>query len=162
MRWSFTSEKWKTRSKKIIDSVVPELQCEALHWRSPGRGLLILRKCANSERVWKVISSPLWAIPKSLCHIDICHMIRLARNASGDLKIFKTPTGKNILWAYGEAIYEIQPQGILNIANKLKTKHIQWQKHKMKVSVATQTLSASGAAAITFLRSTQVKNFMGS
>ena len=67
-------------------------------------------------------------------------MIKLARNASGDLKIFKTPTGENISWAYVEALYEIQQKDILNIANKLKTKHIQWQKHKMKVRVATQTL----------------------
>ena len=32
----------------------------------------------------------------------------------------------------------------------------------MKVSVAAQTLSASVAAAITFLQNIQVKNFMGS
>ena len=94
--------------------------------------------------------------------LDICHMIKLARNALGDLKMFKTPTGENISWAYVEALYEIQQQDILNIANKLKTKHIQWHKHKMKVSVAAQTLSASVAAAITFLRNIQVKNFMGS
>ena len=74
-------------------------------------------------------------------------MIKFARNALGDLKIFKTPTGGFI-----EALYELQQHDILHLANKLKTKHMQWHQHKMKVSVATTTVSASVAAAITFLR----------
>ncbi len=94
--------------------------------------------------------------------LDICHMIKLARNALGDLKIFKMPSGETVSWGFVEALYEIQQQDILHLANKLKTKHIQWHRHKMKVSVATQTLSASVAAAITFLRNIKVENFMGS
>lgn len=62
--------------------------------------------------------------------LDICHMIKLARNALGDLKIFKTPTGETISWGFVEALYEIQQQDILHLANKLKTKHIQWHKPK--------------------------------
>ena len=50
----------------------------------------------------------------------------------------------------------------MHIGNKLKTKHIQWQKHKMNVSIAAQTLSASVSSAITFLRSLQVPEFQDS
>ena len=80
--------------------------------------------------------------------LDICHMLKLARNALGDMKCFVTPTGDKISWEYIKALYDIQQQDILHIGNKLKTKHIQWQKHKMNVSVAAQTLSASVASAI--------------
>ena len=40
--------------------------------------------------------------------------------------------------------------------------HAQWQNHKMKVSVAAQTLSHSVSAAITFLRNLQVPEFKDS
>jgi hypothetical protein len=61
-----------------------------------------------------------------------------------------------------KALYDIQQQHILHLGNKLKTKHIQWQKHKMKVSIAAQTLSASVASAITFLRENHVPEFKDS
>ena len=94
--------------------------------------------------------------------LDICHMLKLARNALGDMKYFVTPTGETISWAYIKALYDIQQQDILHIANKLKTKHAQWQKHKMNVAVAAQTLSASVASAITFLRKNGNPNFKDS
>ena len=37
-------------------------------------------------------------------------------------------------------------------ANKVKKKHVDWTKHKMKVNLAAQTLSSSVATAIDFLR----------
>ena len=40
----------------------------------------------------------------------------------------------------------------LSFANKLKRKHVDWTKYKIKVNLAAQTLSASVAAAIDFLR----------
>ena len=86
-------------------------------------------------------------------------MLKLARNALGDLKVFTTPTQETISWSFVEALYKIQQQDIMHLGNKLKTKHIQWHKHKMKVSVAAQTLSTSVAAAITFLRNIKVDDF---
>ena len=65
-----------------------------------------------------------------------------------------------------EALYELQRQGILHlqVAEKLNAKHIQRHKHKMKVSDCdtTQTLSASVAAAVTFLQNIRVENFISS
>lgn len=67
--------------------------------------------------------------------LDICHMLKLARNALGDMQTFLTPQGDKISWQF-------------IMGNKLKTKHIQWQKQEMKVFVAAQTLSSSVACAI--------------
>ena len=91
--------------------------------------------------------------------LDICHMLKLARNAFADIKIFCTPSGEKISWEYVLAMHRTQQKDVLNIANKLKSKHVQWQNHKMKVSVAAQTLSHSVSAAITFLRNLQVPEF---
>ena len=60
------------------------------------------------------------------------------------------------------ALHRTQQKDVLNLANKLKSKHVQWQNHKMKVSVAAQTLSHSVSAAITFLRNLQVPEFKDS
>ena len=50
------------------------------------------------------------------------------------------------------ALKNIQEDLGLSFANKLKKKHVDWTKHKMKVDLAGQTLSASVATAIDFLR----------
>ena len=57
------------------------------------------------------------------------------------------------------ALQRTQEKDVLNLANKLKSKHVQWQNHKVKVIVAAQTLSHSVSAAITFLRNLQVPEF---
>ena len=93
---------------------------------------------------------------------DVCHMLKLARNAFSDIKIFCTPTGERISWEYVLALYRAQQKDILHLGNKLKTKHVKWQNHKMKVSVAAQTYSHSVSAAITFLRNLKLKEFKDS
>ena len=93
---------------------------------------------------------------------DVCHMLKLARNAFSDIKIFCTPTGERIPWEYVLALYRAQQKDILHLGNKLKTKHVKWQNNKMKVSVAAQTYSHSVSAAITFLRNLKLKEFKDS
>ena len=84
-------------------------------------------------------------------------MLKLARNAFADMKVFNTPSGEKISWQFVQALHKTQQKDILHLGNKLKAKHIQWQNHKMKVSVAAQTLSHSVSAAIPFL---EKLNFM--
>ena len=84
--------------------------------------------------------------------LDICHMLKLARNAFADIKIFCTSSGEKISWEYVLALYRTQKKDVLYLANKLKSKHVEWRNHNVKVSVAAQTLSHSVSAAITFLR----------
>ena len=46
---------------------------------------------------------------------------------------------------YIEALYCIQEGLGFLLANKLKTKHMEWTKHKMNVGLSAQTLSSSVA-----------------
>ena len=93
---------------------------------------------------------------------DICHMIKLARNAFSDMKVISTACNEKICWEYILALYRTQQKDILHLGNKLKAKHVKWQNHKMKVNVATQLFSHSVAAAITFLRNIKLKGFENS
>ncbi len=71
----------------------------------------------------------------------------------GDLHLesFVTSGGEKISWCYIKELHKVQQNDILHLGKKLKAKHIQWQNHKMKVSVAAQTLSYSVYAAINFI-----------
>ena len=71
--------------------------------------------------------------------------------------------GEEIKWSYIEKLNEVQLKDNLNLANKLKSKHIQWEQHKMNVKIAVQALSSSVADAIDFLRDDlKRKDFAGS
>lgn len=58
--------------------------------------------------------------------------------------------GQPIMWSYTTKLNEIQQNDNLNLANKLKTKHILWKQNKMNMKLAVQTLSSSVADAIDF------------
>ena len=94
--------------------------------------------------------------------LDICHMLKLARNAFGDIKVFCLPSGNKISWEYVLALHRIQQKDVLHLGNKLTAKHVKWQNLKMKVSVAAQTLSHSVSSAITFLRNLNLPEFKDS
>ena len=79
-------------------------------------------------------------------------MIKLARNALGDMGNFYNAQGETISWAYIEKLCKLQDDQGFSIANKLTTVHTNWQKHKMRVKLAAQTLSSSVADALEFLK----------
>ena len=83
--------------------------------------------------------------------LDPCHMLKLARNALGHLGSFVDGDGNKIKWHYIEELQQLQQQEGLNLANKLSINHLKYQKHKMNVRLAAQTLSSSVANAIEFL-----------
>ena len=56
--------------------------------------------------------------------LDACHMIKLARNALGDLGCFKTTDGKLIEWKFIKNLVELQIEEGFNIANKLNSDHL--------------------------------------
>ena len=85
---------------------------------------------------------------------DVCHMIKLRRNLLGDQKVLCQEIdrkSRKIQWSYIEALNNLQEDLGFSLANKLKKQHIVWQKHKMNVGLAAQTLSSSVASAIDFL-----------
>ena len=85
---------------------------------------------------------------------DTCQMIKLMRNL---LCYYKTICHLEhqilhpIKWKDIEDLNTLQEDVGFTLANKLKRKHIIWTKHKMNVSLAAQTLSASVASSIDFL-----------
>jgi hypothetical protein len=68
------------------------------------------------------------------------------------LKVLVDPDGNRIEWEFIKKLEELQKTEGMRAANKLKPHHIQWHKQKMKVNLATETLSKSVADAIDFCR----------
>lgn len=85
--------------------------------------------------------------------IDPCHTIKLIRNALGELRVFFDSLGRKIDYYYLEALYNLQENKGLNLANKIKKPHMFFQKQKMKVKLATQLFSSSVADALEYWRS---------
>ena len=76
---------------------------------------------------------------------------KACRNALGTLKSFVDEDENLIQWNVFQALDKIQESEGFTLANKLSKKHVQFQKHKMNVRLAAQTLSSSVADAIEFL-----------
>ena len=91
--------------------------------------------------------------PSQRVHVvlDLVHMLKLVRNSLGSSKVISSPNG-DVKWDYIQNLHELQEEIGLRAGNKLKKTHIQWQQNKMKLSIAAQTLSASVADSLDFLR----------
>ena len=83
--------------------------------------------------------------------LDACHMLKLARNALGSIQSFYDKDGGKIQWSFFEQLCYLQEAEGFNLSNKFSTQHLQFEKHKMNVRLAAQTLSSSVADAIEFL-----------
>lgn len=95
--------------------------------------------------------------------IDAVHMIKLIRNCLGNKKILYNHEGEAIRWSYLEQLVALQEDEGLHAATKIRRRHLQWQKEKMKVKFATQTFSKSVAGALSFCREDlQLLKFAGS
>jgi hypothetical protein len=78
-------------------------------------------------------------------------MLKLARNnALGHLGSFVDGDGNEIKWHYIKKLQQLQQQEGLNLANKLSMNHLKYEKLKMNVRLAAQTLSSFVANAIEF------------
>lgn len=94
--------------------------------------------------------------------LDIAHMLKLVRNCLASEKVIHSPAG-DIQWDYVVKLQHLQEVKGLRAGTKLKRQHIEFERNKMKVSVAAQTLSASVADAIDFLREDlKLADFQGS
>ena len=69
------------------------------------------------------------------------------------------------IWCEFQCIYKLhfadQVSEGLHLATKITHKHVQWQKAKMKVKLAAQTLSTSVADAITYMELSGHPDFVG-
>ncbi len=78
-------------------------------------------------------------------------MLKLARNALASIGSFYDQDGGKIQWKFFQHLHNLQENEGLNLGNKFSAQYLQYQKHKMNVRLAAQTLSSSVANAIEFL-----------
>ena len=79
-------------------------------------------------------------------------MVKLARNALGDLGNLNYNEHGIIDWSFFRRLVELQDEESLPLGNSLNISHIVWQRHKMKVNLEAQTLSFSVANDLEFLK----------
>lgn len=83
---------------------------------------------------------------------DMAHSVKCVRNSWAKIKILKNSKGQEIDWNYIVKLYDLQCKEELVAANKLTSKHIHFENHKMKVVLATQIFSRSVAKSLKFCR----------
>lgn len=86
--------------------------------------------------------------------LDTPHMLKLARNHLADAGKFRIPGfTAPAEWSHISALHDYQQEiGFRALGNKLTKKHIMFQRHKMKVSLAVQCLSSSVADALSLVK----------
>lgn len=94
------------------------------------------------------------------CMLDICHMVKLVRNALAE-KMLMSKSGK-ICWTYVQALDKTQNSKKLKLANSLTSHHINYRNKIMNVRLAAQTLSSGVADAIDYLKHCGVSDFKDS
>lgn len=99
---------------------------------------------------------------KIFLYPDACHMLKLARNCLARNKKLYDRDGNTIEWRYIELLVDYQRKNKINLGNKVNKTHVQWEKKKMSVRIAAETLSNSVADALDFLRNKGVAEFANS
>ncbi|KAG0429546.1 hypothetical protein HPB47_023561 [Ixodes persulcatus] len=92
--------------------------------------------------------------PTSRVHafLDACHMLKLMRNLLAEKGCIRGGANRVVAWWYLAALDNLQQQEGLHAANKLRKEHIDFERQKMKVSLAAQTLSQFVSCALLFCR----------
>ena len=109
----------------------------------------------NDAENLKVTLDLVNALGEPICVIqDVSHLMKIVRNAFGELSIFYLPDGSKILWSHIVSLQNLQWEKGLHLANKLTKDHINFHKKKMKVYLATQVLSNSVADSLQFCAET--------
>lgn len=81
---------------------------------------------------------------------DICHMEKLIRNAIAKKHKLYDEFGQEIDWELFEYLVKFKERGFA-LTHKLNRRHLDWNRRKMKVNLATEVLSASTANSLEFL-----------
>lgn len=74
-------------------------------------------------------------------YLDPRHIIKLVRNYFAWHKVFQDSSKRDIKWEYVEKLARKQNLEGLHAATILRDHHLQWEREKMRVRLATQTLS---------------------
>lgn len=95
---------------------------------------------------------------KIFIFLDACHMEKLARNCLSSKRIICDARNEPIEWKYFEKL-ELLQRTVGQLVNKLNKRHIQWDKKKISVRLAAETLNESVAVAFEHLLSTGHEEF---
>lgn len=93
---------------------------------------------------------------------DACHSLKSTRNRLASLGVLYDGQNNKIEWRYVVDLEKYQREHNINLGNKITKAHIQWEKKRMSVRIAAETLSDSVASAIEFLKKNGVKEFENS
>lgn len=93
---------------------------------------------------------------------DACHMLKLVRNRLAKNTKLYDANNDCIEWKYVIELEKYQRENKINLGNKINKTHVQWEKKKMSVRIACETLSNSTADSFDFLRLKGVEEFQES
>lgn len=105
---------------------------------------------ADFENETAYISDPTQSNHKIYVFLDPPHMLKLARNSFGTRNLVDIDGGL-IDWKYLSLLYDVQKSLPWNLGNKLNKAHMQWEKQKMSVKIAAETMSNSVADSLQFM-----------
>lgn len=97
------------------------------------------------------IQDPINESHKIYIILDAAHMLKLSRNCIGAKNIIDSEGGL-IEWKYLSLLYDAQQNLTYNLGNKLNKSHMQWEKRKMCVRTAGETISNSVADSLEFMK----------
>ena len=121
-----------------------------------------LGACLDPERLKPFFPHPSDPSHRVFSFLDVVHAIKLVRNTLATLGVIVSPSGQ-VRWHFIRKLHDLQTKEGLRAGTKLSRRHIEWDKSKMKVSRAAQTLSRSVADAIDFCREDlKLQEFQGS
>ena len=93
---------------------------------------------------------------------DPCHCLKLMRGALHQYKVFLVPNSGLVKFKFFKDIVQVQEESGLKAANKLTTRHIEFQREKMKVKLAAQVFSNSVGKTLELGRQLEMTCFFGS
>lgn len=93
---------------------------------------------------------------------DACHSLKTVRNQLASKGVLFDNQNNTIKWEFIIQLEKYQRENKINLGNKLTKVHIQWQKKKMNVRIAAETISNSVADAIELLQKSGIEEFQHS
>lgn len=90
---------------------------------------------------------------------DSCHMLKLVRNTTSEFDLIDK--NGHIQWRYLKKFVEHQENEHLQLSIKIRRRHIQFRKEKVKVKLAAQIFSNSVSDALLFLKDNFPHKFTG-
>lgn len=89
---------------------------------------------------------------------DACHMLKLARNIIAGEATISNSQNRKIEWSHFQKLENVRLKNNF-VTHKLNKKHIEFERNKMKVNIAAQTLSSSVANSLEFLMKSEQPSF---